>query len=154
MTIEKTILANLIYNETFSRKVIPFLKKQYFSTNEGIVTETILKFFNEYNKLITKEILNIELSNRRDLNENQYKEVKKLVEDLVIAEPMNDIWLLDETEKFCKQRSVYNAIMDSIKIIDGKGTDKNQGNLFFHSMIELVGFYRNFLNGWNYGTIP
>ena len=126
MTIEKTILANLIYNETFSRKVIPFLKKQYFSTNEGIVTETILKFFNEYNKLITKEILNIELSNRRDLNENQYKEVKKLVEDLVIAEPMNDIWLLDETEKFCKQRSVYNAIMDSIKIIDGKGTDKNQ----------------------------
>ena len=99
MTIEKTILANLIYNETFSRKVIPFLKKQYFSTNEGIVTETILKFFNEYNKLITKEILNIELSNRRDLNENQYKEVKKLVEDLVIAEPMNDIWLLDRSEE-------------------------------------------------------
>ena len=126
MTIEKTILSNLIYNETFSRKVIPFLKKQYFSINEGIVAETILKFFNEYNRLITKEILNIELSNRRDLNESQYKEVKKLVEDLVVSEPMNDIWLLDETEKFCKQRSVYNAIMDSIKIIDGKGTDKNQ----------------------------
>jgi len=125
MTIEATILSNLIHNEVYARKVIPFLKKEYFGANEGIVSDIISKFFSEYNKPITKEILHIELAKRRDLNENQYKDVKTSVEAYV-AEPINEEWLLNETEKFCQQRAVYNAIMQSIKVIEGKVKDVSQ----------------------------
>ncbi|CAB4125177.1 41 helicase [uncultured Caudovirales phage] len=125
MTIEATILSNLIHNEVYARKVIPFLKKDYFGANEGIVSDIISKFFSEYNKPITKEILHIELAKRRDLNETQYKDVKASVEGYV-AEPINEEWLLNETEKFCQQRAVYNAIMQSIKVIEGKVKDVSQ----------------------------
>jgi len=125
MTIEATILSNLIHNEVYARKVIPFLKKDYFGANEGIVSDIISKFFSEYNKPITKEILHIEIAKRRDLNEHQYKDVKASV-DSYVAEPINEEWLLNETEKFCQQRAVYNAIMQSIKVIEGKVKDVSQ----------------------------
>lgn len=137
MTIEKTILANLVHNETFARKVIPFLKKQYFSSTESVVSDIIVKFFNEYNKPITPEILNIELSNRKDLTEQQFKDAKFVVENLK-NDAINDEWLIAETEKFCKQRALYMAIMDSIKIIDGN--DKQQTpDAIPHMLSEALG---------------
>jgi replicative DNA helicase len=118
--IETTILSNLLHSEEYSRKVIPFLKKEYFSDRaEGIVSEEIFKFFENFNELATPEILSIEISNRRDINESELIESTRLVESLTQTE-INTAWLLDETEAFCKQRAVYIAILESIQIIEGK----------------------------------
>lgn len=121
--IETTILSNLIHAEDYSRKVIPFLKREYFSDKiEGIVSEEIFKFFENFNELVTPEVLAIEITNRRDINESELKEATEMVESFKHI-PINEEWLLNETEAFCKQRAVYIAILESIQIIEGK--DKN-----------------------------
>jgi len=118
--IEQTILANLISNEQYARKVIPFLKPEYFQdNNEKIVFEEISKFAVKYSKLPTSISLQVELDNRKDLNEQTYKDITSLVETLQ-AEPVDDQWLLDTTETFCKDKAVYNAVVDGISIIEGR----------------------------------
>ena len=124
MRIETTILSNLIYNEQYTRKVLPFLKKRYFSERkESVVFEEISKFFEEYNKSITPEILAIEVNNRKDISDTDLKEQQELITELK-QQDINEEWLLNETEHFCKKKAVYNAILDSIGIIEGK--DKNR----------------------------
>lgn len=119
MRIEQKILSNLIYDEQYCRKVVPFLKKDYFQDRkESIVAHEIVEFFNKYNKIITKEILSIEISNRKDLNDKELIELTNYINDFT-NEPINPDWMLENTEKFCKDRAVYNAILSSIKIIDG-----------------------------------
>ena len=119
MRIEQKILSNLIFDEQYCRKVIPFIKKEYFADRkEAVVISEIINFFNKYNKPATKEILSIEASNRRDLNDKELADVVDFIGTLENA-PVNDTWLLENTEKFCKDRAVYNAILSSIKIIDG-----------------------------------
>ena len=119
MRIEQKILSSLIHDEQYCRKVIPFIKREYFADRkESIITNEIVDFFNKYNKPISKEILSIELSNRKDLNDKELVEVTEFVSSLE-HEPANQEWLLENTEKFCKDRAVYNAILASIKIIDG-----------------------------------
>ena len=159
--IETTILSNLLHDEEYSRKVIPFLKKEYFSDNiEAIVAEEIFKFFEVFTKLATPEILSIEISNRRDINDSQLVDAHQLIDALVHTE-INATWLLNETESFCKQRAVYLAILDSIQIIDGKDKqytqeaiptllsdalsvcfDTNVGHDYFHDSDERFDFYR------------
>jgi len=118
--IETTILSNLIHNEEYSRKVIPFLKKEYFADRvEAIVSEELLKFFAEFNKPATKEILSIQVSNRRDINSNELIEAEKLIAVLDKTD-INENWILRETEVFVKERAVYIAILASIGIIEGK----------------------------------
>lgn len=125
MRIEKTILSNLIYNEDYTRKVIPFLKKGYFENrNEKILFEIIAEFFNKFNKPITKEILSIEASNRKDLSDVEHKEIQTTIGSLE-KESTNEEWLLENSESFCKKKAVYNAILDSIAIMDGR--DKVHG---------------------------
>ena len=128
MTIETTILSNLIFNETFARKVIPFIKKEYFDSNNGVIADTIVEFFGKYNKPITKEILLIELGNRKDLDQQSFKTVTATVSGLE-EKPINEDWILSETEKFCQQSAVKNAIMESIKIISGEIKTKTQDAL-------------------------
>ena len=119
MRIETKILSNLIYNEEYCRKVSPFLTPQYFAERtDRILSQEILKFFSKYNKPITKEVLLIEISNRTDISANELIAIKDATNALS-NENTNESWLLDNTEKFCKDRAVYNAILDSIKIIDG-----------------------------------
>jgi replicative DNA helicase len=119
MRIEQKILSNLIYDEQYCRKVIPFLKKDYFQDRkEATIAYEIVEFFNKYNKPITKEILSIEVSNRKDLNDKELVELNEYIGNLS-QEPVNQEWMLENTEKFCKDRAVYNAILASIKIIDG-----------------------------------
>jgi len=119
MRIEQKILSSLIHDEQYCRKVIPFIKREYFADRkESIITHEIIEFFNKYNKPITKEILSIEVSNRKDLSDKELVEVTDFVDGLE-HEPANEDWLLENTEKFCKDRAVYNAILSSIKIIDG-----------------------------------
>lgn len=126
MRIEQKILSNLIYNEEYCRQVTPFISPNYFAERtERILSQEILKFFTKYNKPITKEVLLIEVGNRTDISDNEVKEVNKVVEQLS-DEKTNEEWLLKNTEKFCKDRAVYNAILDSIKIIDGKDELRTQ----------------------------
>ena len=120
MRIEQKILANLIYDEHYCRKVIPFIKKEYFADKkELVVASEIVKFFTEYNKPATKEILQIEVGNRKDLTDKELVEVQDYIGSLT-QEPINEDWMLENTEKFCKDRAVYNAILNSISIIDGR----------------------------------
>ena len=124
MRIETTILSNLIHDEEYSRKVIPFLKKKYFSDRkESIVFEEITNFFEKYNKPITPEILAIEVNNRKDISDSDLKEQQNLITNL-IKQDTNKDWLLTETEIFCKKKAVYNAILDSIGIIEGKDKER------------------------------
>ena len=126
MRIEQKILSNLVNDEQYCRKVIPFLKKEYFSDRkEVIVSQEIVEFFNKYNKPVTKEILSIEVSNRKDLNDKELSEINDYINNLS-TEPVNEDWMLTNTEKFCKDRAVYNAILSSIKIIDGNDKQHTQ----------------------------
>jgi len=123
-TVETVILQNLIYDEEFARKVIPFLKDDYFhSKTEKLVFGIIRDFIISYNNLPTKEALSIELDKNSTLNEEEYKSSSGLIESLS-SNDANIEWLVTETEKFCKDKAVYNAIMESIHIIDGKSKDK------------------------------
>ena len=123
-TIERTTLTNLIHNEDYCRKVIPFIKPLYFSNrDERIIFEEIEKFLEKYNALPTKETLTIGMDSRKDLTEDEYQKVVEVISTLDKTEVDLD-WLHDETEKFCKDKAIYNAVLDGIKIIDGK--DKNR----------------------------
>ena len=127
---EDLILENLMFNENFTRKVIPFLKEDYFQdTIKRTIFVEIREFFNKYNQMPSKDALNIQLEKRTNLNEDQFKSILNLVDSFVYDEESekSDTWIYDETENFCKDRAIYNAIMDSIHIIDGKSKtqDKN-----------------------------
>jgi archaellum biogenesis ATPase FlaH len=118
--IENTILTNLFYNENYTRKALPFIKSYYFSKkDERELYAEVEKFVTKYKNLPTKEAILIELNNRKDLNEEEYKGIKDLVNTISYEE--TDLqWLLDTTEKFCKDRAVHNAVLDGIKILDNK----------------------------------
>lgn len=124
MRIENTILSNLVHNEQYCRKVLPFLKKRYFSERkEAVVFEEINKFFEAYNKPVTQEILAIEVNNRKDISDTDLKDQQQLIGGLT-KQDTNEEWLLNETETFCKKKAVYNAILDSIGIIEGKDKER------------------------------
>jgi len=125
-TIERTTLGQLLTNEDYARKVMPHMKMDYFSDRtERTVFEEIQKFVERYNALPTKDTLEIEIDTRRDLNEDDIKRVLTVVKELSVDTEVNAEWLIETTEKFCKDKAVYNAIVEGISIIDGK--DKNRG---------------------------
>ena len=126
-TIERTTLSQLVYNEEYARKVLPFLKGDYFADKtERTVFEEIQKFVEKYNSVPTQTSLEIEVSDRGDLNESDYKKVIEVIKTLESTEVDYD-WLVDTTEKFCKDKAVYNAIVDGIKIIEGKDKNRDAG---------------------------
>ena len=118
--IERTALRNLIHNEDYTRKVLPFLKSEYFQDrSERVVFSEIQKFISQYNRRPTKETLQIDLNKRKDLNEDEYKKIVELISSLD-PQDVDLEWLVNTTEKFCKDRAVHNAVMEGIHIIDGK----------------------------------
>lgn len=120
MRIEQQILTNLIHNEHYCRKVIPFLKREYFGDRkESVVVKEIIDFFNKYNKPLTQDILAIEVGNAKGVTDKEVSDIGEYIKTLTPA-PVNEDWLLESTEKFCKDRAVYLAIMGSIKIFEGK----------------------------------
>ena len=119
-TIERTTLTNLICNEDYARKVLPFIKSNYFDEREEqIIFEEISNFVDKYQKIPTQTSLEIEVGERKDLNETEHKKIVDIIKTLNPMEVDFD-WLVDHTEKFCKDKAIYNAIVDGIKIIDGK----------------------------------
>jgi replicative DNA helicase len=121
--LEKTILKSLIYNEEYARKVIPFIKPEYFSDKtEKLVFKEIFEFIDKYKNLPTHESLVINFTENTILTESEVRstiELLKLI-DTDKNEPTEMAWLTDQTEKFCQDRSIYNAIMESVSIIDDK----------------------------------
>jgi replicative DNA helicase len=125
--IEESILRNLLYNEEYYRKVVPFIKAEYFQEySEKILFEEIADFAAKYDKIPTKEVLTINLQNRTDLTDETFNDtvtsVKNLSDDWVDFE-----WLLDATEKWCQDRAIYLALMQSIKIADGGDKKLDKG---------------------------
>ena len=127
-TIENTIIQNLVTNEDYTRKVLPFLKPDYFDkTHEKIIFDECAKFIVEYDKCPTVEILSIECEKRKDINDDTYKEIVTYLKATNEVEFTVDDWLIDTTEKWCKERAIYLALVESISIADGhdikKGVD-------------------------------
>ena len=124
--IETTILRNLIHNEEYSRKVIPFIEPDYFDNrSEKVIFEEITQFIVKYGGAITTEALNIEVENRTDLNESEIKETRDICNSFNDS-PVDHQWLLDTTEKWCRDRAIYLALMESIAIADGQDEKKNR----------------------------
>ena len=127
--VEFLILRNLLHSEEYIRKVIPFIKAEYFEdTNQRIVFEEILKFVDEYNQPATKEVLCIETEKRKDINDTSFKEITHLIECLEDV-PTEFNWLIDTTEKWCRDRAIYLALMESIHIADGNDEKKNRDSI-------------------------
>jgi archaellum biogenesis ATPase FlaH len=127
--IEQTILTNLVLNETYARKVLPFIKETYFTE---YATKHAFKHINEfilkYNKCPSQDALIIAVENDKSISEDAYSDVVHCIRNITKKEE-NQEWLIDETEKYCRERAVYNAIVDSIAILDGRDKEKSKDGI-------------------------
>ena len=118
--IERTALKHLIHTEQYARKVLPFLKEEYFSDRlEKLIFREVSLFYEKYNSQPTNETLAIELNARKDINDSEFQNITSTIATFQ-KEEINLDWLIQTTEKFCKDRAIQNAIMDGIQILDGK----------------------------------
>jgi archaellum biogenesis ATPase FlaH len=122
--IEFLVLKNLVHNEKYLRKVLPFLKEEYFEDNKyKVIFDEISSFVTEYNEVPTREILSIEVEKRKDINEDSFKQISQVIsyleDDVVEFE-----WLVNTTEKWCRDRAIYLALVESIGIADGGDSKK------------------------------
>ena len=128
MAIENAIFGNLVYNEEYARKCIPFLKEEYFSTQDQKALFRLIKgYVDKYNSFPTKEVMAIDLSNTEGINEDTFKNCKELISGLTHDKATKIDWLLDQTEKFCQDKAIYNAIMASIGILDDSTGKTSKG---------------------------
>jgi replicative DNA helicase len=130
MRLEQTILRNLIHNENYLRKVLPFLKDEYFSDRtEKAIFKEITDFTNEYNNPPTTEALELSLKDKRNLTNDEVEKCEIVLKELVTppAEKTEIQWLIDKTEKFCQEKAIYNAVLGSISILDGKDKAQDKG---------------------------
>ena len=130
MSIEKVIFSNLIMNQDYGRKVIPFLKDEYFSDyTDKNVFKLVDEYVKKYNSFPTKEALLIDLRNLDNISQETYDKSKEMIDSLSTDDNTKIEWLVDQTEKFCQEKAVYNAIMSSIKILDDKTGNKSKGSI-------------------------
>ena len=183
MRTEHLILRNLLTDEDYARRTLPYLKSEYFQdVHERIVYEELDKFITQYNALPSTEALTIEVDKRSNINDQQFSEIAKYVNTLPTDEKDDKDWLINTTEQFCQEKAIYNAIMDSIQIIDGdekrdKGSipqllsdalavsfDPNVGHDlldnsdarfdFYHRIEERIPFDLDYLNKITKGGVP
>lgn len=122
MRIENIILGNLLSDDSFFRKAIPFLKVEYFSNESKTLLRKIQEYADKYNKAPTRQALAISIEEDTKISEGELPALSEWLQSAEVDTVDKD-WLLDETEKFCKDKAVYNAIMDSIQIIDGRNAE-------------------------------
>jgi hypothetical protein len=130
--LEQTILKNLIYNEEYTRKVLPFIQSDYFSDNtEKVVFKEIFEFVNKYKNLPTHEALVINFTESKTLTEPQVRSSIELLNEFKQNkdETVDLSWLTENTEKFCQDKAIYNAIMESVQILDDKAEKKSKGEI-------------------------
>jgi len=127
MNLELTILGSLIYNDEYTRKVLPFLKSNYFTVKSyKIVFLEIHEYVTNYNSLPSLNALGIECQERTDLTEEQFKEIIEVLNELSQEEHDLD-WIVDTTEKWCQERAIYLSLMESVKIADGQDEKRDKG---------------------------
>ncbi len=132
MRLETTILKNLIYSEEYTRKVLPFIQTEYFSdSKDRTLFKFVSEFVNKYKTLPTYESLVIELGDAKNLTEPELKNTLGLLDEINQNknEPTELQWLIEHTEKFCQDKAIYNAIMESVSILDSNNTNKNKGEI-------------------------
>ena len=128
MAIETTILNHLVFNEEYGRKVIPFLKDEYFSDySDKAIFQLITEYVTKYNAFPSKEALVIDLTNKEGINEEAFKQTKETIANFQADSTTQQEWLLDQTEKWCQDKAIYNAIMSSIQILDDKSGKTTKG---------------------------
>ena len=130
MKLEQTILKNLIYNEDYLRKVLPFLKPEYFTENtDRTLFTTINEFIQTYNKPPTIEAITLAVQERRNLTDEQVEKCKTNLQEIrqSASEKSEIQWLTDKTEQFCQEKAIYNAVLGSISILDGKDKSREKG---------------------------
>lgn len=124
---EILILRSLLHDEEFGRKVLPFLKPEYFTErDERVIYDCVSEFYTQYNAKPSVESLLIDLGKRDDLSETEFKSIREIIKSFKTHDAPDIQWLLDNTENFCKEKALYNGIMESIQIIDGKSKDKTK----------------------------
>lgn len=127
---EKLIFNNLIFNEEYGRKVIPFLKIEYFQNNDDKIIFTLIDdYVKKYNSFPTKEALYIDLSNKDNVSQLSFEKCKEIIDNISKEFDNKLEWLVDETEKFCQEKALYNSIMESISILDDKSGKKSKGSI-------------------------
>jgi len=130
MAIEQTIINNLVYNEEYTRKVLPFLKEEYFSDHsDKVLFQIIENYVKKYNSNPSIEAIAIDLSNKDNVNEQLFNDSKEKIKSIVKDNSTGMDWLLDETEKFCQDKAIYNAIMQSIQIINNQDETSSKGSI-------------------------
>jgi len=130
--LEQTILKNLVYNEDFTRKVLPFIQSEYFSDSiERKVFTEIKEFVNRYEQVPTHEALVINFTEKKELTEDEVSKSIELLNEIKTTsdEKVDQSWLTEQTEKFCQDKAIYNAIMDSVAILDDKSTKSSKGEI-------------------------
>ena len=124
--VELLVLRSLLHNEDYARKVVPFIRGDYFEQpSQKIAYEEIADFIVEYDELPSKEALYIEVEKREDVNEEVYKNVKELI-GVLDDSPADEDWLVNTSEKWCRDRAIYLALMESIQLADGKDDKKGR----------------------------
>ncbi|WDS60948.1 DNA primase/helicase [Synechococcus phage S-BM1] len=127
MNLEVTILSNLVFNERYTRKVLPFIRQEYFTAREyRIIYLEIHEYVSQYEALPSLNALGIECQERTDLTEDQFKQVVEVL-NVLSDDPADHDWLVDATEKWCQERAIYLSLMESVKIADGQDTKRDKG---------------------------
>ncbi len=130
MRLETKILSSLVHNESYARKVLPFLKSEYFQDySENLIYGEINDFVDKYNELPSIDILRVEFNQKTTLNDDQYSSVIDYLKEIYEKVEESEEWLVTSTEKFCQEKAVYNALMDSISIVDGKDQERDEGEI-------------------------
>ena len=128
--IEKTILSGLMYNETYIRKVIPFLKDEYFDNlDDKLLFQNIKTYVDKYNGLPTKEALRIAVEENEKLNEDRYKSINAVIDTLEYDVNTDIDWIVEKTEKFCQDKALYNAVRESNLVLDSKNSELDRGSI-------------------------
>ncbi len=127
--LQQTILQKLVNDENYCRKVLPFIKSEYFDAAHKSVYRLVLDFISKYNKLPTKSALEIEFQHDDKITEDLYPHAVRIIESIDQNPTVEESWLLDHTEKWCKDRALHLAILESVQIIDGKRKDASRDGI-------------------------
>ena len=128
--LEQTILSGLLHNEDYMRRVVPFLSDDYFDDfSEKSVYKSIISYISDYNGVPTKEALRISIEEKSNISDDQYQSISQIITALDYDEKTDIEWLVDKTEKFCQDKAIYNAVRESILVLDGQHKDLDKGSI-------------------------
>ena len=128
--LEQTILSGLLHNEDYMRRVVPFLSDDYFDDfSEKSIYKSIINYISDYNGVPTKEALRISIEEKSNISDDQYQTMSQIINSLEYDEKTDIEWLVDKTEKFCQDKAIYNAVRESILVLDGQHKELDKGSI-------------------------